>query len=136
MIKIGSKPLKIIMAINNLGYIGKNGEMLWRSSEDFKHFKNLTLNTKCIVGRKTYDLLPPLKNRELVVVGRDYTSLEDALNSDADWVIGGAEIYNQLIHFCDEVHLSIINDNSIGDTSFEIPESYKGKIFKYHFEVN
>ena len=130
------KSLRLLVAVNNNFHIGKEGGMLWRCSADLKHFKAMTLNCKCLVGRVTKDGLPPLKDRELIVVGTGHYSLEDALAQEPDWIIGGAQIYRQCIDLCDEIHISHINDNSIGDTKFEIPENYKGKIFHYFFEPN
>ena len=40
----------------------------------------------------------------------------------------------QYIHLCDEVHISHINNNEIGDTKFVLPTDYKGKLFDYYFE--
>jgi len=130
--------LKLIIAINNLGYIGKDGGMMWKSSDDLRHFKKLTEGLKCLVGNTTKKGLPPLRNREIIVVGHDegcYT-LEEALAMNPDWIIGGATIYKQTLHLSDELHVSHINDDTIGDTSFEIPEDYKGQIFHYYFETN
>lgn len=128
--------MKLVVAVNNLGYIGKDGGMLWHCTEDLKHFKYLTLDTKCLVGRKTWEGISFLKRREFIVVGRDHLTLEEALAKDPDWVIGGGEIYKQLVHNCNEIHISIIDDNSIGDTKFDIPEDYRGRIFRYYFKPN
>lgn len=128
--------MKLLVAVNNNFHIGKNGEMLWRSSTDLKHFKRLTLGCKCLVGRVTKDGLPPLKDRELIVVGAGHYSLNEALALNPDWIIGGAKIYKQTAHLCDEIHISHIDDDNIGDTTFEIPPNYSGKVFHYYFQTN
>jgi len=128
--------MKLIVAVNNLGYIGKDGGMIWHCTEDLKHFKALTLDTSCLVGRKTWEGINFLKRREFIVVGKEHLTLEEAKARKPQCVIGGGEIYKQVVYECDEIHLSIIDDNSIGDTSFEIPEDYKGKVFKYYFKPN
>lgn len=132
--------MKAIVAVNNHFHIGKDGGMLWRCSDDLKHFKALTEGCKCLVGRVTYDGLPPLKNRELLVVsrsGKDGTiPIEEALLQKPDWVIGGDAIYRLLVSQCTELHISHINDNSIGDTTFEVPTDFKGEVFHYWFEPN
>lgn len=128
--------MKCIIAINKSGYIGLNDTLPWRSSEDLKHFKNLTYGKKLIVGRTTFESLPPLKDRELIVVGKGYNTLEEALSKNPDWVIGGKTLYETTIHLCDELHLSIINDKTIGDTKAPNLEIFKGKTFKYEFNVN
>ena len=153
--------MKLIVAVNNKNFIGKGGEMMWRSKEDFLHFKKMTVgkfNTpgetsgymnNLIVGRTTFekDLKGrSLPNRNTMVVGRvkgPFYSLQeavrDALVAERDfgnvtWVIGGSQIYSALVHLCTEIHISHINDNQIGDTKFIIPANYRGKVFHYNFQ--
>lgn len=127
---------KLIIAVNLLGYIGLNNGLPWRCLEDLKHFKKLTLNSKCLVGRKTYESLPPLKNRELIVVGTGYYTLEEALALKPDWIIGGKSIYEQTAHLCDEIHISEIQDTTQGDTLFPNIDLSIAKVFKYKFQPN
>ena len=66
--------IKAIVAVNNKGYIGKDRKLMWRSSEDLKHFKEKTKGHICIVGRKTWenDLnSKPLPDRTMFVVSRN-----------------------------------------------------------------
>lgn len=149
--------MKIICAINNLDYIGKNGELMWRSSEDFKHFKKLTMGGIMIVGATTFE--KDLKGRQLpgrttLVVGRNYLSLWEAVKQATVeqrlhpyggpdgrtlrdiWVIGGATIYKQLMPLATEIHLSLINDDQVGDCKFILSDDFRGKVFTYKFEPN
>ncbi len=48
--------------------IGKNGTIPWKVSEDFAWFKSMTLNKTIVVGRKTFDTLPNLKNRSCYII--------------------------------------------------------------------
>lgn len=132
--------MKAIIAINNKGVIGKGNSMPWRSSEDLRHFKKLTMGATCLVGRKTYESLPPLKGRHLVVVGTGYfKSIDEAISSmggKIDWVIGGKSIYEQTMHLIKEFHVSRINDESEGDVFAPSFENFKGAIHRYNFEVN
>jgi len=125
--------MKLIIATNKTGYIGKNGGMLWHCKEDLKHFKELTYDTTCLVGRVTYEGLPKLKNRELLVVGKGYMTLEEALSKKPDWIIGGKQIYEQTFHLCDELHISIINNSLIGDTKAPDFSSFNGKKKYYYY---
>lgn len=95
------------------GVIGKDGVMPWHLPEDLAHFKQLTLGCPVIMGRKTWDSLPPkfrpLPDRTNIVITRNDDwqaegaqragSLDDALQQAAPapeiWVIGGAQIYAQ-----------------------------------------
>lgn len=134
--------INTIVAVNNLGFIGKDNQLMWHSSEDLKHFKNMTKDSVVIMGRKTFESLnkKPLPNRINLVVGSDYLSLNDALDEARKhdkpiWVIGGASIYQQTNHLCSEVHVSVINDNQEGDTKFSL-DGYIGDIYYYYFEPN
>ena len=68
--------MKAIAAMAENRAIGKNGGLPWPSiKEDFKWFKEFTMGKTLVVGRKTYDTLPPLKGRQIVVVTRDFLTL-------------------------------------------------------------
>lgn len=120
--------MKAILAVNNLGFVGLNGELPWRNLEDFKHFRTLTNGCKLLVGYNTNDKLPPLKNREVIVDERyDFVFL--------DWCIGGKKTYEKYAPYFTELHISHIDDNSIGDTTFPDLSNLNPecKIFNYHF---
>jgi len=68
--------MKAIVAMSENRAIGKNGALPWPSiKEDFKHFREFTMGKTIVVGRKTYDTLPPLKGRKIVVITRDFLTL-------------------------------------------------------------
>jgi dihydrofolate reductase len=114
--------MKMILAINKKMYIGLDGDLPWKRncSADLKHFKKLTMGGKLMVGRVTYENLPKLKGRTLIVVGEGYNTLQEALDQKPDWVIGGKSLYESTVHLCNELHISVINDETIGDTSINL----------------
>ena len=105
--------INMIFARSANGVIGNNNSMPWHLPEDLAHFKKLTLGSPVVMGRKTWDSIPPkfrpLPGRTNVVVTRqpDWQapgaqtagSLHDALalcQAARDvWIIGGAQIYAQ-----------------------------------------
>lgn len=93
----------------------------------------MTKNCKCLVGRKTFEGLPLLKNRELLIVGTGYMTLEEALEKKPDWIIRGKQIYEQTYQLCDELHISIIDNHLVGDTTSPSFNNYNGIIKYYHF---
>lgn len=123
--------MKAIIAVNNLGFIGKDNTLIWRCKEDLQLFKEKTLNKKIIVGYNTHKFLPKLKNREVIIDDRNK-------HLDADWCIGGKKTYEKYCHLFTELHISHINDNSIGDTI--IPDlsniNPNCKIYNYFFETD
>ncbi len=131
--------ISIIVAIGKNKAIGKNNELLWRIPDDLKHFKELTFGHPVIMGRKTWGSLPekfrPLPGRTNIVVTRntDYkaggaeiaNSLESALSAAerADGaneilIIGGGEIYKEALTFADRLYLTLVEDETLGDTFF------------------
>ena len=122
--------MKAIIAVNNLGYIGKDNKLLWRNKQDLQHFKKLTLNQTCLVGWRTYQELPPLKDRTIVVDKRN-----EFITDGIDWVIGGKNTYEKYAPYITELHISIIDNNQIGDTMEPkwnlLPNDCK--IFHYEF---
>ena len=103
--------LHLIFARTANGVIGQDNALPWHLPEDLAHFKRITLGCPVIMGRKTWDSLPPkfrpLPGRRNVVVSRQTqfdapgavhaNSIQAALDlcaSDAHvWVIGGAQMY-------------------------------------------
>ena len=105
--------INLIFARAANGVIGKDNTMPWHLPEDLAHFKRLTQGSPVVMGRKTWDSLPPrfrpLPGRINIVITRQShwqaegalrsASLSEALSLCGDapdiWVIGGADIYRQ-----------------------------------------
>lgn len=123
--------MKAIIAVNNLGYIGLDGKLLWECKEDLIHFKKMTLNQSLVVGYRTSLLLPPLNRRNLIIDDRD------DLVTEVDWCIGGKRTYEKYCEYFDELHISYINDNSIGDTMFPDLRNLKKDcvVYRYYFNL-
>lgn len=132
------KPIiSLIVAMANDRVIGKDNQMPWHLPADLKHFKAITLGKPVIMGRKTHEsigmVLPGRKN---IIISRnpDYrsdfhnehcevvTSLEAALEATADeeeiMIIGGANIYGQMIDQADKLYLTFIDLDTDGDARF------------------
>ena len=128
--------MKAILAVNNLGFIGLNGGLPWRCKADFQHFKTLTIGGTLLVGHNTHQTLPPLKDRAIIVDQRGNELDLEAL-SRIDWCIGGKKTYEKYAPYFSELHISHINDNSLGDTMQ--PDWFSlnplCKIFNYHFDI-
>lgn len=120
--------MRIIAALDAKGGIGKNGYIPWYIPDDLKRFKELTLNSTVIMGRRTWESLPikPLSGRKNVILTknwRNYTSTENSLfvenyfESDA-WVIGGTEVYKHYLPLCTKLYLTILDKDFNCDTFF------------------
>jgi dihydrofolate reductase len=113
------------------GVIGKGGVLPWHLPEDLAHFKRTTLGAPVLMGRRTWDSLPPrfrpLPGRRNIVITRDAqwqaagaeraASLEEALalaaGSETVWVTGGAEIFRLALP---RAHVAVVTEI---ETDFE-----------------
>ena len=125
--------MRAIIAVNNTGYIGLNNMLPWSSTDDLKHFKELTMGCKLLVGYNTSSTLPPLKGREIVVDDRNNKNID--LNS-IDWCIGGKLTYEKYCHLFTEIHISVIDDDTIGDTKFPELVNLNDKCEYYYYKFN
>lgn len=147
--------ITLIAACSSNRVIGKDNTLIWRLPEDLKRFKRLTNGNPILMGRKTFESIgKALPNRTNIILTRDtnfkadgcliYNRLEDviALYSSNLWVIGGSEIYTQLLPLADCIELTYINKEYDGDSYFpELPsiwkvdaqEDFKGEEFDYSF---
>jgi len=126
--------LGLIYARARNGVIGKDGTLPWHLPEDLQHFKRLTMGCPVIMGRKTWDSLPPkfrpLPGRTNIVITRDAgwkaaagaeraASLPEALalcaHHSQAWVIGGAQIYAQALALADTAEITEIDADFEGD---------------------
>jgi len=134
--------LALIAALAGNRVIGKDGKLPWHISEDLKRFKRLTTGHPVLMGRKTFEALGrPLANRRNIVLTRkpapgieSYDSVAAALtalvNEDLVFVLGGGEIYAQLIANADLLYLTEIEKDYDGDTYFPPYRHLIGVLFK------
>jgi dihydrofolate reductase len=126
--------LGLIYARARNGVIGKDNTLPWRLPEDMAHFKQLTMGCPVIMGRKTWDSLPPkfrpLPGRRNIVItrqsgwsapGAERTgSIEEALALCAGepqvWVTGGSEIYALARRLADIAEVTEIDADFEGDS--------------------
>ena len=60
--------INIIVAVDKNYGIGKDNKLPWAISEELKLFKEKTIGQVCVVGRKTFESLPVLKDREVILL--------------------------------------------------------------------
>ena len=125
--------ISYIVAMDQQGVIGVNGQLPWRLSNDLKHFKAVTMGKPIIMGRKTHESIGgPLPGRENIVITRqkDYTAagctvfntIETALEycsaHEEVMVMGGAGLYEQLFFRATRIYLTWVDATVSGDTYF------------------
>ncbi|MCL1040386.1 type 3 dihydrofolate reductase [Shewanella marisflavi] len=125
--------IAMIAAMANNRVIGKDNQMPWHLPEDLRHFKQMTLGKPVVMGRKTFESIGrPLPGRHNIVVSRQadlviegvtcVTSFEQAKEvvkgCDELVVIGGGQLYAELLPHADILYLTEINLDVAGDTHF------------------
>jgi len=134
-----SKPARIVfvVAVARNGVIGRDGDLPWRMPSDLKLFRRLTMGKPIVMGRRTWSTLQrkPLDGRDNIVVTRDpsfsapgaiivRSPLEavetgrrcaQARGVDEVAVIGGAEIYRELMDIAARIYLTEIDAEPQGD---------------------
>jgi dihydrofolate reductase len=125
--------LSLIAALADNGVIGRDNGLPWRLPADLAHFKRLTLGKPIVMGRRTWESLPGLlpQRRHIVITGRpDYRAhgaevvgspdAAIALLADAAeiMVVGGAQIYGQLLPRAVCMYLTRVHAEVDGDARF------------------
>ena len=141
--------MNAIAAVNEKGYIGKDGTLLYSIKEDMAYFVKMTKGKCVVMGRKTLSSLPGgkgLRNRRNFVLSRTMTEAEAAerdvtvvrspedlfralreqgIPTEEAFVIGGSEIYSLLLPYCDTLYITRVLDDAVGDAVFPaIPNDF------------
>ncbi len=129
--------LRLVLARAANGVIGKNNALPWHLPEDLAHFRQLTMGATVLMGRKTWDSLPPrfrpLPGRRNLVLTHQtgwqapgaiaVHSVSEALALDVSagvqpgpiWVIGGAQVYAEALPLASEAVVTEIDADFDGD---------------------
>ncbi len=125
--------VRLIFARAANGVIGRDNTIPWHLPEDLAHFRSLTQGAPVVMGRRTWDSLPPrfrpLPGRRNIVVTRQpdwaeigaerASSLREALSfcehTPDVWIIGGAQIYAEAEPLADSADVTEICRDFDGD---------------------
>ena len=125
--------LSIVVAMDDNHLIGKGNGLPWHLPADLAFFKKITTGNSILMGRKTYDSISkPLPNRRNIVITRNpdisipgcevVDSIEKALSITQDeeevMVIGGANLFEQLLPDVSRLYITHIEGKLEGETYF------------------
>jgi dihydrofolate reductase len=132
--------LALVVAMSENRVIGKDGGLPWHIRSDLKKFKEITQFKPIIMGSNTWDSLPrkPLPGRLNLVLSRDLRfeaeggivcntlfealdiAREHAVDDGADeiCIIGGANVFEQLLPKAGRIYLTQVHATVEGDTFF------------------
>lgn len=123
--------LSFIVAMDQNRGIGYQNQLPWHMPADLAYFKQKTLGKPIIMGRKTYESIGrPLPKRRNIIITRDkdyqvqgcdvFNDIDAALHAvddcDEAVVIGGANLFNQMINKADTFYLTKIHHQFEVDT--------------------
>lgn len=128
--------VSMIAAVAENGVIGSDGGMPWRLSTDMQRFKALTMGKPVLMGRRTWQSFPkrPLPGRVNIVATRDpgfaeegamvVHSVEEGVEragaANELCVIGGGQIYGQMMARADRLDITHVLATLEGDTLFPV----------------
>jgi dihydrofolate reductase len=136
--------LSMVAAVARNGVIGAGGGLAWKISGDLKWFKSVTMGKPVIMGRKTFDSIGrALPGRDNIVVTRSLEfaaagvfvartldgvvtlgeELAEARGAEECCIIGGAEIYTQLLNRTERIYLTRVDASVEGDVFFPALDS-------------
>ncbi|WP_319379870.1 type 3 dihydrofolate reductase [Thiomicrorhabdus sp.] len=126
--------IAMIAAMTDERVIGLDNDMPWHLPDDLRHFKAKTTGKPVIMGRKTFESIGsrPLPNRPNIVISRNtelqldgvevFSSVDDALQSlgevEEAIIMGGGQLYAQMLPRADRLYLTLIHAQIDGDTHF------------------
>lgn len=129
--------LIIVAAISLNNVIGFKNKIPWHNNAELNYFKNLTINNAVLMGRLTFESIgKPLSKRLNIVLSRSNTknidnknpfyfnsineavSFAEHLDVKKLFVIGGSQIYEKMINKVDELIISRIPFEVLGDKYF------------------
>lgn len=126
--------ITLIWAQTKKKVIGKDHQLPWKLVDEMKHFQQQTLNKSVLMGRKTWDALhvQPLPGRKNIILTHQsrnnfphqvevITNLDSFLEQYTNqaeelMVIGGREVFDQVIKKANKLVVSIIDQDYPGDT--------------------
>ena len=128
--------IKAIAHVDREWGIGKGNDMMFSLPRDMKFFRETTLHHTVVMGGNTLRSFPngkPLKNRVNIVLSRgqvcdecifvrDYDELKRELKARENeeiFIIGGGQVYKELLPYCDEVLITKVNE--IGNAEVFFP---------------
>lgn len=127
--------LSLIVAMDQNRVIGYQNSMPWHLPRDLQHFKQVTLHHTIIMGRKTYESIGrPLPKRKNIILTRGKNQFPeevetiDSIETIHQWeeekpdekffIIGGGELYKQMLPFVKRMYITKIHHSFQGDTFF------------------
>lgn len=126
--------ITLIAAVGKNRELGRDNDLIWSIPEDLKFFRDNTVGKPIVMGMNTLNSLPKLlPNRKHIVLTRRNVELDseivvvhsieellqyiESLDEEV-MIIGGAQIYSQMIEYANKMLLTEIDDEEVADVYF------------------
>lgn len=125
---------KLVACVDKNFGLGYKNKLLFKIPADLKNFRRLTLNHTIIYGRKTLETFPnqkPLDGRRNIILSKTLEKISGAEvvgsveelfdildTAEENFVIGGAQIFNELIPYAKEIFLTVVDAETQADVFF------------------
>ncbi|MGL5406493.1 MAG: dihydrofolate reductase [Propionibacteriaceae bacterium] len=131
-----------IAIIDRNRVLGDGADQPLKIKADWAHFKRVTMGHVMIVGRRTFEAMGVLPGRTTIVLSRDPSKVElpdgdqdtttaystgdldtafamaEALGEQTCFIVGGGQVYEQALMFCDRIVLTEVDTEVVGDVVF------------------
>ncbi len=142
--------ISLIVAMASNRVIGADNKMPWHLPADLNKFKQITLGSPILMGRKTHESIGRvLPGRDNIIISRNpgyqaqgcqvFPSIETALSSfqkcQEIFVIGGSSLYESMLDKARMIYLTEIHAEFSGDTYFpELDENNWIEVERKHID--
>jgi dihydrofolate reductase len=144
--------VSLIVAASTNHVIGINNQLPWHLPNDLKFFKNLTWAMPVVMGRRTFESMGKALNGRvnIVITSQKDAKFENAVTvnsiknalfvaDDGDYkevfIIGGGQIFNEILPKADRVYLTRVHTTIDGDVFFpELNKDWKLEWNEDHFK--
>lgn len=126
--------VSLIWAMARNRVIGVENRLPWKLPADMRWFREKTMGKPIVMGRKTFESFgaKPLPGRHNIIITRDanfkavgatvVNGVEDALAAAGDaeevMIIGGAQLYAQMLPRAQRLYLTLVDAEPAGDALF------------------
>ena len=127
------KNLAMIACVSQDGGLGMKGDLLWHIPEDMRFFKETTMGSVVVMGRKTFASIGrALPGRQNIILSRSGVEAENAQCFQAEdklitwlrehdgkkFIIGGASLYEKFLPESEVIYLTEVATTKPADVFF------------------
>jgi dihydrofolate reductase len=125
--------ISFVVAMTPSHVIGRDNQLPWHIPADLAHFRRLTIGKPVVMGRRTFESIGvPLPERHNIVITGDRSYLAEgctiahnvnealtaAGNVPEIAVIGGSQLFQELLPRADILYVTYVHADVHGDTFF------------------